>query len=59
MAFGKVTIFIDGSAFISCVLRCRLTRKSDGLTRGRSRSFCNMLQRYVEETVSGDVTMWR
>ena len=46
---------IDGSAFIFRAYHALppLTRKSDGLPIGAVSGFCNMLQRYVEES-SGD-----
>ena len=49
---------IDGSAFIFRAYHALppLTRKSDGLPIGAVSGFCNMLQRYVEGNVGGDVT---
>ncbi len=60
MAFGKGCHLhlIDGSAFIFRAYHALppLTRKSDGLPVGAVSGFCNMLQRYVEGNVGGDVT---
>jgi DNA polymerase-1 len=60
MAFGKGhhLHLIDGSAFIFRAYHALppLTRKSDGLPVGAVSGFCNMLQRYVEGNVGGDVT---
>ena len=60
MAFGKGhhLHLIDGSAFIFRAYHALppLTRKSDGLPIGAVSGFCNMLQRYVEGNVGGDVT---
>ncbi len=60
MAFGKGCHLhlIDGSAFIFRAYHALppLTRKSDGLPIGAVAGFCNMLQRYVEGNVGGDVT---
>ncbi|MGJ8624734.1 MAG: DNA polymerase I [Yoonia sp.] len=60
MAFGKGCHLhlIDGSAFIFRAYHALppLTRKSDGLPIGAVSGFCNMLQRYVEGNVGGDVT---
>ncbi|MEM9584701.1 MAG: DNA polymerase I [Pseudomonadota bacterium] len=49
---------IDGSAFIFRAYHALppLTRKSDGLPIGAVSGFCNMLQRYVDGNVGGDVT---
>ena len=60
MAFGKGCHLhlIDGSAFIFRAYHALppLTRKSDGMPVGAVSGFCNMLQRYVEDNVGGDVT---
>ena len=60
MAFGKGCHLhlIDGSAFIFRAYHALppLTRKSDGLPIGAVSGFCNMLQRYVEGNIGGDVT---
>ena len=60
MAFGKGCHLhlIDGSAFIFRAYHALppLARKSDGLPIGAVSGFCNMLQRYVEGNVGGDVT---
>jgi DNA polymerase-1 len=60
MTFGKGCHLhlIDGSAFIFRAYHALppLTRKSDGLPVGAVSGFCNMLQRYVEGNVGGDVT---
>ena len=60
MAFDKGCHLhlIDGSAFIFRAYHALppLTRKSDGLPVGAVSGFCNMLQRYVEGNVGGDVT---
>ena len=47
---------IDGSAFIFRAYHALppLTRKSDGLPIGAVSGFCNMLQRYVEESTGPD-----
>ena len=48
---------IDGSAFIFRAYHALppLTRKSDGLPIGAVSGFCNMLQRYVDGNLGGDV----
>jgi len=47
---------IDGSAFIFRAYHALppLTRKSDGLPIGAVAGFCNMLQRYVEDSTGSD-----
>ena len=60
MGFGKGhhLHLIDGSAFIFRAYHALppLTRKSDGLPIGAVSGFCNMLQRYVDGNLGGDVT---
>ena len=58
MAFGKGhhLHLIDGSAFIFRAYHALppLTRKSDGLPIGAVSGFCNMLQKYVEDSTGAD-----
>ncbi|MEM9910127.1 MAG: DNA polymerase I [Pseudomonadota bacterium] len=58
MTFGKGhhLHLIDGSAFIFRAYHALppLTRKSDGLPIGAVSGFCNMLQRYIEDSAGAD-----
>ncbi|WP_322867779.1 DNA polymerase I [Aquicoccus sp. G2-2] len=58
MSFGKGCHLhlIDGSAFIFRAYHALppLTRKSDGLPIGAVAGFCNMLQKYVEDSTGPD-----
>ncbi|MEM6577772.1 MAG: DNA polymerase I [Pseudomonadota bacterium] len=58
MTFGKGhhLHLIDGSAFIFRAYHALppLTRKSDGLPIGAVSGFCNMLQRYIEDSTGAD-----